>query len=75
MKSKRLKLALDRFNRANPEQKKEGSFEVLNMDEASATRGGLLSCTCDGASTTYTAPDCTCRGGASYKAASLEDPA
>jgi len=70
MKSKRLRMALEKFNEAKEEKSAEEGFEVMNLDEASSTRGGnVVDCTCRGASSTYTSSDkCTCDAGASYSA-------
>ncbi|QHS63771.1 hypothetical protein [Chitinophaga agri] len=68
MKSKRLQLALQKFSEAKKEGGLEDGFEVMNLDEASSTRGGnLAGCTCNNGSTYSTKPpDCTCDGGSSY---------
>jgi len=76
MKSKSLRMALEKFNEAKQENtsaegqenSSEEGFEVMNLDEASSVRGGLVDCTCRGSSSTYTAPKCTCDAGASYSA-------
>jgi hypothetical protein len=68
MKSKSLRMALEKFNEAKEGSSSEEGFEVMNLDEAAASRGGLIDCTCRGASSTYTKPPdkCTCDAGGSY---------
>lgn len=68
MRSKSLREALEKFNEAKEVSSSEEGFEVMNLDEASSTRGGILGCTCRGASSTYTPPSCTCDAGGQYKA-------
>ncbi|WP_312379100.1 hypothetical protein [Sphingobacterium sp.] len=68
MKSKRLQLALRKFSESQKEGNLSEGFEVMNLDEASATRGGnLAACTCNnGSNYTTKEPDCTCNNGSNY---------
>lgn len=61
-------MALDKFNESKENLTGSEGFEVMNLEEASATRGGLVDCTCRGASSTYTVdpPKCTCDAGGTF---------
>ncbi len=71
MRSQSLKMALQKFNEANEGSSEDQGFEVLNFQEASLARGGVLDCTCNNGSsyTKPTATNCTCNNGSSYAAA------
>ncbi|MDQ1149272.1 MULTISPECIES: hypothetical protein [Sphingobacterium] len=68
MKSKRLQMALLKFSESQKGGNLSDGFEVMNLDEASATRGGILAaCTCNnGSNYTTKEPDCTCNNGSNY---------